>query len=261
MDIKFSPNLSTMFTDSPFLERFSRAKQCGFSSVEFQFPYDFSPADLKAILDENKQNVVLFNLPVGNQKSGDRGLACLPDRVNEFNESVEKAMEYAQTLDCHLLNCLVGKRDEQYSLEEQLSTLEMNLTRAATKFTKHNITLLVEHLNPFDAPGFLFQSPGSVFQFLQKSSLENVKVQYDIYHAQRSEGELTGTIEKHLPHIGHIQLADNPGRHQPGTGEINFRFLLNRICDFGYKGFIGLEYFPVGKSEESFGWINEYLNL
>lgn len=256
---KFAANLSMLFADSPFLERFARTRASGFQYVEFQFPYEHDTAAIARALQENSLKLVLFNLPPGNFGAGERGLASLPGRIDEFRESVAVALEIAKTLGAPRLNCLAGKRDPNISLLEQQRVLTENLRYAAQILGGHDIALVIEHLNPNDAPGFLLPTPSSAFAIQQQVASHNLQVQYDVYHAQRTEGELANTLQKNLARIGHIQIADNPGRHQPGTGEINYRFLLNYLDQIGYANFVGLEYIPTAKTEDSFGWIAEYV--
>jgi len=255
---KFAANLTMLYTDSPFLARFGRARASGFRYVECLFPYEFDTHVLAAALTENGLQQVLFNLPAGDWAAGERGIAALPDRVEEFRSGVQRAVQVAKTLNVRQLNCLVGKRQPEVSLDEQQRVMIENLRYAADALAAAGITLLIEMINPFDIPGFLINSPRAAFQVQDQVGSANLKVQYDVYHAQRTQGELANTIRSHLDRIGHIQIADNPGRHQPGTGEINYRFLLDLLDQIGYPGYVGLEYVPLGTTEESLGWIEEY---
>ncbi len=258
MALQFAANLTLFFPAHPFLERFAQARAAGFEHVEFQFPYEHDLSAIARALDENSLKLELFNLPPGNWTAGERGLAGLPDRVEEFRQSVSVALDAAKMLHVPRLNCLAGKRDERFSLDEQLRVLTENLRYAAEIFAAHDIALGVEHLNPYDVPGYLLPTPSAAFAIQEQVAHPNLRVQYDVYHAQRTEGELTKTLEKNLARIGHIQLADNPGRHQPGTGEINFRFVLNFLKQSDYVNFVGLEYIPDGDTVESLRWMNEY---
>lgn len=258
MALKFAPNLTLLFSDSPFLDRFARARASGFNHVEFQFPYEHETAAIARALQEHDLKVALFNMPPGNWGAGERGLASLPDRIDDFRRSVMVALDTAKTLGARRLNCLAGKRDKNVPLHEQERVLVENLGYAAGVFAEHGIALGIEHLNPHDAPGFLLPDPSTAFRIQEQVASPNLLVQYDVYHAQRVSGELANTLEKNLARIGHIQIADNPGRHEPGTGEINFRFLLNFLDGLGYAGHVGLEYLPSGRTEDSFGWIHEW---
>lgn len=254
----FAANLTMLYTDSPFLDRLARARASGFRFVEYLFPYEYEPSVLARALAQNHLTQVLFNLPAGNGSAGERGIAAYPDRITEFRQGVARALEYASALGVHQVNCLVGKRDERVPLEEQMRVLIENLRYAARALAEREMTLLVEHLNPYDVPGFLIVTPQAAFDLQAQVDAPNLKIQYDVYHAQRTAGELANTLQKHLARIGHIQIADNPGRHQPGTGEINYRFLFEWIDKLGYRGYIGLEYAPQGSTEESLQWVREY---
>lgn len=255
---KFAANLTMLYADSPFPARFGRASASGFRYVEYMFPYEHDLSALAAALADNGLQQVLFNLPAGDWAAGERGIAALPHRVDEFRSGVQRAVEIAQALNVHQLNCLVGKRDPEVPLNEQRRVMIENLRCAADTLAAAGITLLVEMLNPYDVPGFLIDSPRAAFEVQEQVGSANLKVQYDVYHAQRSQGELANTIRSHLDRIGHIQVADNPGRHQPGTGEINYRFLFEFLDAIGYTGYVGLEYVPTGTTEESLAWVGEY---
>ena len=255
---KFAANLTMLYADSPFLDRFARARVSGFQYIEYLFPYEHDLRALATALEQNGLTQVLFNLPAGNWSAGDRGIAAHPDRIAEFRSGVAQAIETARLLKCRQLNCLVGKRDARVPLEEQRRVMIENLRYAAAALGEQGITLLVEMLNPYDVPDFLIASPRAAFAVQEEVGSPNCKIQYDVYHAQRTEGELAATFQKNLARIAHVQIADNPGRHQPGTGEINYRFLLNFLDRIGYSGFVGLEYIPEGTTEDSLSWIREY---
>lgn len=252
---KFAANLTMLFTDVPFMERFALARAAGFTHVEYLLPYPFKAADLKAALDQNGLQQVLFNLPSGDWAAGERGIAALPGRSDEFRAGVPKAIEYAQVLGVSRLNCLVGKRIAGHSDDEHWQTLVQNVRFAATTLAAHGIELVVEPINHFDIPGFFINRIDQALRLIDEVGLPNVRVQYDFYHAQREEGELTGNLLKHLARIGHIQIADNPGRNQPGTGEINFLFIFRQLDACGYTGWVGLEYIPKPNTAASFGWM------
>ena len=252
---KFAANLSMLFTEVPFGERFGRAKQAGFDAVECQFPYELPAAEVKALLDANGQTMVLHNLPAGDWAGGDRGIACDPARAQEFRAGVAKAIEYANLLGVKKINCLAGKAPAGIPDAQVRQTLVGNLRFAAAELEKHGIDLLVEPINNYDIPGFWLNSTAKALEVLDEVGASNTYVQYDIYHAQRMEGELAGTMQKNLSRIGHIQIADNPGRNEPGTGEINFTFLFDFIDRIGYTGHIGAEYKPAAQTEAGLGWI------
>ena len=255
---RFATNLTMLYTDSPFLERFARAKASGFRFVEYLFPYEHDISALAHALEKNALTQVLFNLPAGNWGAGDRGIAAFPDRITEFRQGVVRAMEVAHALKVNQLNCLVGKRDDQIPLADQQRVMIENLRYAASELAKRDLRLVIEMLNPYDVPGFLIASPRAAFAVQDQVASPNLKIQYDVYHAQRTEGELANVFQNNLARIAHVQIADNPGRHQPGTGEINYRFLFDWMDKVGYTGYVGLEYIPEGTTEQSLGWIKEY---
>ena len=251
---KFSANLSMLFTEHAFLDRFEPAAKAGFKAVEFLFPYAFSAADIKARLDSHGLQLVLHNLPAGDWEAGERGIACHPDRVEEFRAGVAQAVTYAQALGVGQLNCLAGKTPAGTSDTVLRKTFVDNLRHAASELEKAKLKLLIEPINTFDIPGFYLNRTAQALDILDEVGADNAFVQYDIYHAQRMEGELAGTLQTCLPRIGHIQLADNPGRHEPGTGEINYAFLFAHLDRLGYGGWIGCEYKPAGTTEAGLGW-------
>jgi hydroxypyruvate isomerase len=255
---KFAANLTMLFTEAPFMERFALARQAGFSYVEYLLPYAFGANELKAQLDAHNLKQVLFNLPCGDWTAGDRGIAAHPERVNEFRAGVEKAIEYAKVLGVKQLNCLAGKRVGKFSDQEQWAVLVENVRFAARALEPHGLTLLVEAINHFDISDFFLNRTEQILKLIEDAKMPKVLVQYDVYHAQREEGEITATLRKLISRIGHIQIADNPCRHEPGTGEINYPFLLKQIDLLGYTGYVGLEYIPDVGSQKSFAWIKDF---
>jgi hydroxypyruvate isomerase len=255
---KFAANLTMLFTEAPFMERFGLASEAGFKYVEYLLPYAFPAADIKAQLQQHGLKQILFNLPCGDWAAGERGIAVHPDRVSEFRAGVGRAIEYAQTLGVTRMNCLVGKKAAQFSDEEQWAVLVENIRFAAEQFQAHGYNLVVEAINHYDIPEFYLKRTSQVLKLIEEVGMANVQVQYDLYHAQREEGEITATLRKIMPQIGHIQIADNPGRHEPGTGEMNYPFLLKEIDLLGYEGYVGLEYIPGAGSKSSFGWIKNF---
>ena len=251
---KFAANLSMLFTEVPFLDRFERAAAAGFSAVEFLFPYAFAAAEIKQRLDANGLTLVLHNLPAGDWDAGERGIACLPDRTEEFRAGVDKAIGYATVLGVAQLNCLAGKAPAGADNALLHQTFVDNLKFAAGALKAVGLRLLIEPINSFDIPGFYLTRTAQAVAILDEVGADNAYVQYDIYHAQRMEGELAATMAKHLARIGHIQLADNPGRNEPGTGEINYPFLFAHLDSIGYPGWIGCEYKPATTAEAGLGW-------
>lgn len=252
---KFAANLTMLFTELPFLDRFKAAAEAGFEAVEFLFPYDYPAAELAARLNDNGLTLVLHNLPAGNWGAGERGIGCLPDRVEEFRAGVDKAIEYATALGCKQVNCLAGIRPAEIAPELAQQTLIANLAFAAPKLAAAGIGLLLEPVNSRDIPGFFIDRTALGLEIIEAVRAPNLKLQYDIYHAQVMEGDLARTIERELSRIGHIQLADNPGRNEPGTGEINYPFLFSRIDALGYSGWIGCEYKPRATTLEGLSWL------
>ena len=252
---KLAANLSMLFTEVDFLDRFQAAARAGFKGIEYLFPYAYDKQDLARRLKDNGLVQVLHNMPPGNWEAGERGIACHPDRVDEFKESVAKTIEYAQALHCPTVNCLAGKTPAGVDAAAVEHTFVSNLRYAATELKKAGVLLVMEPLNTFDNPGFHLTHTAQAVDLIKKVGSDNLKVQYDIYHMQRMEGELANTLSKNLAFIGHIQLADNPGRHEPGTGEINFPWLLHHIDTLGYAGWVSCEYKPAARTEDGLGWI------
>ncbi len=251
----FAANLTMLFTEVPFLDRFERAAKAGFTAVEFLFPYPFATADIKARLEANRLKIVLHNLPAGDWDAGERGIACLPDRVAEFRAGVAKAVEVGSALGVPQINCLAGKAPAGVDDALLRKTFVENLRFAAAELKKAGIKLLIEPINNYDIPGFWLNKTDKALGIIDEVGSDNLFLQYDIYHAQRYEGELAATMSKHLARIAHIQLADNPGRNEPGTGEINYGFLFAHLERIGYAGWIGCEYKPATTTEAGLGWL------
>jgi hydroxypyruvate isomerase len=257
MKTRFSANLTMMFTEHDFMGRFAAAAKAGFAGVEYVGPYAYPKEQVAEALHTNKLKQALFNLPAGNWDGGERGLACLPGREAEFQESVGKAIAYAKALDCTLLNCLAGIVPQGVARDAAWAVMEKNLAFAAKAITAEGIQLIVEPINRYDMPGFLLNTSADGMRMIDTVPGEVVKLQYDVYHMQRMEGELSATITRLLPRIGHIQIADNPGRHEPGTGEINYPHLFRHLEAVGYSGWIGCEYRPKAGTVEGLGWMKQ----
>lgn len=251
---RFAANLTMLFNELPFLDRFERAAKAGFEAVEFLFPYAYPAEEIRQRLEANRLQLVLHNLPAGDWDAGERGIACHPDRVSEFRDGVAKALVYAKALGVGQLNCLAGKAPADVADDVLRQTFVDNLRFAAAELKKAGLKLLIEPINTFDIPGFYLNRTAQAVSILVEVGADNAFVQYDIYHAQRMEGELAATMQKHLPRIGHIQLADNPGRSEPGTGEINYTFLFAHLDRIGYEGWIGCEYKPATTTEAGLDW-------
>ena len=252
---RFAANLTMLFTEHPFLDRFEHAAKAGFKAVEFLFPYAFNADDIAQRLKTHGLKLVLHNLPAGDWDAGERGIACHPDRTSEFRDGVAKAISYATALGVDQLNCLAGKSPADVGADVLRKTFVKNLQFAAAEFKEAGLRLLIEPINTFDIPGFYLDRTLQAIDILDEVGADNAFVQYDIYHAQRTEGELAGTLQNHLSRIGHIQLADNPGRNEPGTGEINYPFLFAHIDRIGYAGWIGCEYKPATTTQAGLGWV------
>jgi hydroxypyruvate isomerase len=256
---RFNANLSMMFNEVDFRDRFAAAAKAGFKGVEFLFPYAYGKDELAEIAAKNKLEVVLFNMPPGDWDAGERGMACDPSRVGAFQEGVGTAIDYAKTLGCKQIHCMAGLRPRGVNEEKMRDTYIANLQFAGKELAKHGLTLLIEAINTRDIPGFYLNYSRQAFDIMHYANVPNLSFQYDIYHMQIMEGDLAPTIEKNLQNIGHMQLADTPGRHEPGTGEINYPFLFQHVDEIGYHGWIGCEYRPAGATEAGLGWMKPYL--
>ena len=251
---RFAANLTMLFDELPFLDRFEAAKRAGFTGVEYLFPYAHEKEVLAGKLAENGLVQVLHNLPAGDWAAGERGIACLPDRVREFRDGVEKAAGYAKALGCTQLNCLAGIPRPDTDPRRTRSTFVDNLRFAALALQKEGIRLLVEPINTRDIPGFYLCHTQQALELMAEAASDNIHLQYDIYHMQVMEGDLVPTLERNLARIAHVQIADTPGRHEPGTGEINYPFVFERLDAMGYRGWIGCEYRPRAGTVAGLGW-------
>jgi len=253
---RFSANLSMLFTEHDFLDRFDAAARAGFKAVEYVGPYDHAPEVVAERLKRNGLTQALFNLPPGDWGKGERGIGCLPDRIDEFRRSVDTAISYARALGCDRVNCLAGIAPAGVDAEVVENVFVENLKYAAPRFKEAGVKLLVEAINTIDIPGFFLTNSKQALAILDRVGSDNLFFQYDIYHMQVMEGDLARTIEKNLGRIAHIQLADNPGRHEPGTGEINYPFLYDFLDRIGYAGWVGAEYKPKNGTEAGLGWFH-----
>jgi len=252
---KFCANLSTLFTELPFLDRFAAAREAGFDAVEFLFPYAYDPDQLNERLHRHQLKLVLHNMPPGDWAAGDRGMACDPRRADEFRDGVQQAIDFATELEVGKLHCMAGILPGGLAPERARETLIGNLQYAADRCREHGIALLIEPINTYDMPGYFLNRSGQALDIMAECARANLFLQYDIYHMQRMEGELANTIRACLPRIGHMQLADTPGRHEPGTGEINYSFLFRLLDELGYEGWLGCEYTPLAGTAEGLGWM------
>jgi hydroxypyruvate isomerase len=253
---KLAANLSTLFPELDFLERFAAAARAGFRYVEYQFPYQWSADELARRARDAGVQVVLHNLPAGDFATGERGIACLPGREREFRDSLDKAIAYAKAVDCPRLNCLAGLAPAD---PEHFAVLVDNVRFAARQLGAAGLQLVIEAINTRSVPGFFLSRSAQAIDVLNAAGEGNAFLQYDFFHMQIMEGDLARTVERLLARIGHIQLADVPGRHEPGTGEINFAFLLRHLDAIGYSGWVGCEYNPQGDTLEGLKWAQPYL--
>lgn len=255
---RLAANLTMLFNEVDFLDRFELAARAGFRGVEFLFPYAHPLEEIAATLDKHRLTLALHNLPAGNWAGGERGIACHPGRYAEFQDSVGLATAYAKTLGVKQLNCLAGIVPPGVTQRAAHATLVANLKFAADRLEHEGIRLLIEPINTIDIPGFFLHGTQQALDIIAETGSSNLFLQYDIYHMQRMEGELAATIKANLPLIAHVQLADNPGRGEPGTGEINYRYLLGMLDEIGYDGWVGCEYKPKAGTTEGLGWIAEH---
>lgn len=255
---QFAANLSMLFHEAPFLERFALARAAGFEAVEFMFPYGVEAESIVQRLQRHQLRLVLHNMPAGDWAAGDRGMACDPRRVGEFQDSVGLALDYALELGTPRLHCLAGKRPGGVSAERAHATYVDNLRFAAGRCREHGIELLIEPINDRDMPGYFLTGSRQAAAIIAECGEPNLFLQFDLYHMQRMEGDLAASLRSLLPLIRHVQLADVPGRHQPGTGEIRFPFLLDLLDELGYAGWVGCEYVPLGDTVDSLRWLRAY---
>ncbi|HEY1291208.1 MAG TPA: 2-oxo-tetronate isomerase [Burkholderiales bacterium] len=256
---RFAANVSTLFTEVGFLERFAAARKAGFRAVEYQYPYDFAPAEVARAAREAGVEVVLHNMPQGDAQKGERGTACLPGREQRFRDDLELAIEYARAARCaslHLMAGVVPAGAERASLH---ATYVANLRHAAKHLGAEGMRLLIEPLSERTVANCFLRSSAQAAQVLEEVAAGNALLQYDLFHMQLMEGNLAATIERLLPRIGHLQIADAPGRHEPGSGEINFDFIFKHVDAIGYAGWIGCEYNPSRGTLEGLQWVKPYL--
>ncbi|HEX6268496.1 MAG TPA: 2-oxo-tetronate isomerase [Burkholderiales bacterium] len=257
---KLAANLSTLFKEVPFLERFAAARKAGFRAVEYQYPYDFEPRDVAAAAREAGVQVVLHNMPPGDARRGEHGTACLPGREARFRDDLERAIRYAQAVGCKSLHCLAGVAPPDAGDGRAHATYVANLKYASDRLRREGMRALIEPLSARTLPGCFLTGSAQAARVLDEVAAGNVLLQYDMFHMQVVEGNLAATIERLLPRIGHMQLADAPGRNEPGSGEIDFDFLLAHIDRLGYAGWVGCEYNPLGDTVEGLKWAQRYLS-
>ena len=252
---KFAANLSMMFNEVPFPERFAAAARAGFSAVEFLFPYDYAPAEVASWLKENGLKNALFNMPPGAWVAGERGMASIPGREDEFMAGVAKALEYAQALGTPTIHAMAGLVPAGADREVHRATFIDNLGLAARQLAREGLTLVIEPINTRDMPGYFLNTQAQAHAIREEVGEPNLKVQMDFYHAQIMEGDLSMTFKKYFPHIGHVQIASVPDRHEPDEGELNYPHLFRLLDEMGYPGYVGCEYRPRAKTEDGLGWL------
>jgi hydroxypyruvate isomerase len=251
---RFAANLGFLYTELPFLERFGAAARAGFRAVEFASPYEFTPDEVARAAADARVEVILFNLPMGDRAAGDFGMACLPGREAEFVTGVAEALRYADALGTKRINCICGKKPIDGDPRELRAKLVEALRYAGEALGRCGITLMIEPLNTRDAPGIFLSGSQQAAELVRDVGLPNLMIQYDFYHMQVMEGDLAETVERLLPMIGHVQFADVPGRHEPGTGEIRYPFLFGHLDRIGYDGWVSAEYRPSGPTDGTLGW-------
>lgn len=256
---RFAANLSMMYTEHDFLDRFAAAARDGFRAVEYLFPYDFPAAELKARLEANGLRQVLFNAPPGNWAGGERGIASLPGREDEFRQGLDTALEYAGTLGNDRVHVMAGLAVPGLARERQRQTYLANLQYAAEQAAGHGITIVIEPINPRDMPGFFLNRQDEAQAICREVGLPNLQVQFDCYHCQIVEGDLAVKLRRDMAGIGHIQIAGVPERHEPDMGELNYPYLFDLIDTLGYTGWIGCEYRPRAGTAAGLGWLKPYL--
>jgi hydroxypyruvate isomerase len=255
---KFAANLSMMFQEVPFLDRFARAAAAGFAGVEFLFPYEHPKAEIAKRLGEHALTQALFNLPPGDFAKGERGIASLPGREAEFRDGVALALDYAAATGCRMLHCMAGLLPEGADRARHEALFVDNLRHAAERCASAGVTLVIEPINTRDIPGYLINYQRDGRRIIEAVGAPNLKLQLDLYHCQIMEGDLAMKLEAFMPIVAHIQLAGVPGRHEPDVGEINYPYLFERIDALGYPGWIGCEYRPKAATEDGLGWFRPW---
>jgi hydroxypyruvate isomerase len=256
---RLAANLSMLFKEVGFLERFAAARRAGFRAVEYQYPYDFAAADVAAAARDAGVEVVLHNVPRGDAERGEHGTACLPGREPVFREGLERAIEYARAVRCTRLHCLAGVVPAGADRRELHATYVANLRHAATRLKTEGMALLIEPVSEHTVKNYFLGGSAQAIAVLEEVGADNALLQFDFFHMQVLEGNLAEKVERLLPRIGHMQVADVPGRHEPGSGEINFGFLFKHVDAIGYDGWIGCEYNPAGGTVEGLKWATPYL--
>jgi hydroxypyruvate isomerase len=255
---RIGANIGFLFPELPFLDRFEAAAKTGFTGVEYASPYDYPAAELRSRLAANGLTQVLINSPAGNRAAGERGFACLPGREGTFRDSVQQALDYATALDCKLVHVMAGVPPADLPYDTALALYAQNLAWAGELGLKAGVKLVIEPLNPRDAPGYLLRTQEQGAAIVNAIGRDRLGLQFDIYHCQTAQGDVTTRLEKLMPVVGHMQFADVPGRHEPGTGEIGWEFVFGRIDELGYAGWVCAEYTPAGDTAAGLSWRQRY---
>jgi hydroxypyruvate isomerase len=255
---RFCANIGFLFAELPFLDRFGAAAHAGFTGVEFASPYEYPAAELRSRLAANGLTQVLINSPAGDRAAGERGFACLPDRADMFRDSLDQALDYAVALDCKLVHVMGGVPPAGLAYETALAHYAVSLAWAGERARAAGVKLVIEPLNPRDAPGYILRTQEQGAAIVAAIGRDRLGLQFDVYHCQTAQGDVTTRLAALLPFIDHMQFADVPGRHEPGTGEIGWEFVFRRIDELGYAGWLGAEYAPLGDTVEGLGWRRRY---
>ena len=256
--LRFCANIGFLFPEVPFLERFEAAARAGFTGVEYASPDEYPAAELRSRLNAAGLTQVLINSPAGNRAAGERGFACLPDRVGAFRDSLDQALDYTVALDCRLVHVMAGVPPADLPYDTALALYAANLAWAGERALAAGVKLVIEPLNPRDAPGYLLRTQEQGAAIVAAIGRDRLGLQFDLYHCQTAQGDVTTRLAALMPVIDHMQLADVPGRHEPGTGEIGWDFVFRRIAELGYAGWIGCEYAPLGDTAQGLAWRRRY---
>lgn len=258
--LKFAANISTMFVEFEYLERYAAAAKAGFKMIECQFPYDYPPNVHRELLETHQLELLLLNSPPGDFENGERGFAALPGREHDFRESVQQALEYAAILNCPKLHVMAGVPGNNSPVERQVEVYLGNIRYAAEEAADQNLTILIEPINKFDIPGYFLQTPEQAITYLEAIDLPNIRLQFDIYHSQKMVGNLEYHLRKYFHAIDHIQVSGLPDRNEPDQGEINYPYIFTLLEELGYQGWLGCEYTPRGDTFEGLGWLDRDSN-
>jgi 2-dehydrotetronate isomerase len=260
---RFAANLTFLFNEVPFLDRFGEAAQAGFRAVEFAFPYEYQAKDIAERQRAHKLDIVLFNAPAGDWKLGDRGIASLPEREHEFAAGVVTALRMAKALECprvHVMAGLVPEGIDADDHERRRRTYIRNLRFACNEAAEQGVTITIEPLNRLDNPGYFLTTQAEAHAIREEVRLPNLKVQMDLYHAQITEGNLAHKLRQWIAHIGHVQIANVPGRTEPDVGEINYSYLFRLLDELKYDGYVGCEYRPLQSTRSGLAWLYRLLD-